>query len=163
MFMRFLWIIFLTLSCSFSASYAQDGITLQVGEKTAAVGETVCVPITANDFTGILSTQYTLQWDTRYLEFETITNFGLPWLSGSNFGDQRTADGLLTVVWIDNSLQGVDRTADQVLFDVCFEVKAGRGQKAYIGFAEDPTPFEVVNRAEQVILLNPVPGGVIVK
>lgn len=153
----------LTLSCAFSTVFAQDGITLKVGEKTAAVGETICVPVTASDFSGILSMQYTLQWDTRYLEFETITNFGLPWLSGSNFGDQKADQGLLTVVWIDNSLRGVDRSPDQVLFDICFKVKAGRGQKAYIGLTEEPTPFEVVNRAEEVILLNPVAGGVLIK
>jgi len=161
--MRFSWIVLLTLVFSFSMTYAQEGITLAVGEETGAVGETVCVPVTASNFSGILSTQYTLQWDARYLEFATITNFGLPWLSGSNFGDQKAADGLLTVVWIDNALRGVDRTSDQVLFEICFKVKAGRGQKAYIGFAEEPTPFEVVNLAEEVILLNPVAGGIVVK
>lgn len=142
---------------------AQGGVTLALGTESAEVGETICVPVTVADFQNILSMQYTLQWDQRYLEFETISDFGLPWLSGNNFGTQKTAEGLLTVVWIDNSLQGVTKMDGQPVFTICFKVTGGRGQKAYVGFTENPTPFEVVNKQEKVVSLNPVAGGVNVK
>lgn len=155
--------LFFTLSLFFlvcTGLQSQESITLQVGRPSAKVGETVCVPITVADFSGILSTQYTVQWDARYLEFVSVDNFGLPWLSPSNFGTQKTQEGLLTVVWIDNALRGITRTDGQPIYEICFKVKAGRGQEAYIGFTESPTPFEVVNQSEQVIMLNALPGGV---
>ncbi len=141
----------------------QAGVTFSLGTESAEVGESICVPVTVADFQNILSMQYTLQWDQRYLEFETISDFALPWLSGNNFGTQKTAEGLLTVVWIDNSLQGVTKMDGQPVFTICFKVKGGRGQKAYVGFTENPTPFEVVNKQEKVLSLNPVSGGVNVK
>lgn len=142
---------------------AQQSVTFAVGTTSGEVGETVCVPVTVADFQGLLSMQYTIQWDQRYLEFSGVQDFGLPWLSESNFGTQLSKDGLLTVVWIDNSLQGVTRADGQPVYQLCFKIKGGRGQAAFIGLTEKPTPFEVVNRQEKVLPLQAVAGSIQVK
>lgn len=143
--------------------HAQQTVTFAVGTVSGEVNQTVCVPVSVADFQNLLSMQYTIQWDNRFLEFSGVQDFGLPWLSESNFGTQLAGEGKLTVVWIDNALQGVTRTDGQPIYNLCFKIKGGRGQSAYIGLTQQPTPYEVVNKQEKVLPLNAVSGAIQVK
>ncbi|MDX1665998.1 MAG: cohesin domain-containing protein [Saprospiraceae bacterium] len=138
----------------------QGGITLIAQKMQADPGEEVCMSISASDFQNMLSMQYSLRWDPQVLSFRGIKNFNLPWLGQENFGTHRAGEGILSVVWIDNSLQGVSKENGNALFELCFQVKGSSGSETPIRFVEQPTPFEAVNLQEQVVGINTVEGRI---
>ncbi len=138
-------------------------LTLMADHQTAGIGETVCVNISVADFQNLLSMQYSLTWDADVLSFEKVQNFNLPYLSKNNFGLTKSSQGLLTFVWIDNSLQGVNLSDGTVIYQLCFTVTGTMGSGSEIKFTPEPTPFEVVNKQEQVIGLNGISGSVVVQ
>ena len=147
-----------------TAAIAQSSaITLKAEKKTAAPGSKVCVNISADQFNKMLSTQYTLRWDPKVLEFSGVQNFKLPYLTKDNFGLIGIKKGFLTVVWIENSLQGATLAAGAPMYQVCFTVKGKAGSSSNISFSTSPTPYEAVNSKEQLAKFSVVNGSVTVK
>lgn len=138
----------------------EGALTLILSTEAAAKGETVCVKVSVNDFEDIISMQYTLAWDPAIIRFNRIQSFGLPMFGQDNFGTHLTQTGLLTSVWIDMSLKGVDLTEGSSIYEVCFDLIGEPGTGTSIEFKQNPTPFEVVNAQEKLLELNGVPGAV---
>lgn len=152
-----------TLSFLSSTLHAQYGVlTLSVGKANAKPGSTVCVNVNAAGMRKIISMQYSLKWDSSVLELTEVKNFRLPGLTADNFGRTQAASGILTSVWIDNTLKGVELAAGTSLYQLCFRVKGKVGTSSAISFVQKPTPFEVINSFEQFIQLSGVPGKVTV-
>ena len=137
-------------------------LTLVAEHQSAKTGEEVCVSISVADFKNLLSMQYSLAWDPEVLTFETAQGFNLPYLGKNNFGMNRKENGVITFVWIDNALQGVNLSDGTVIYQLCFRVKGKRGSGTEIKFSPQPTPFEVVDVREQVLGINAVAGSVVV-
>lgn len=138
-------------------------LTLQAGNVTGSTGETVCVGVTVQDFQGILSTQYTLAWDPALLRFNRLQSYNLPMFGEENFGTHRVSEGLLTSVWIDMSLQGVNKAAGEQIYEVCFDIVGASGSSGTIEFRQSPTPFEAVNVQEKLLELKGVAGTVTIQ
>jgi hypothetical protein len=151
------------LSTGNAAVKGAPPLTLSVSSLTASTGENICVDIATADFREIISMQYSLRWDKDVLEFQEVRGFGLPFLSHQNFGAHRVKEGILTFVWIDNNLKGIDLPDGSAIFKVCFLVKGRGGQSTSVAFSPQPTPFEVVNVREEVLPLNGVEGSVSVR
>ncbi len=157
-------ILFLYLLCSgLHLPATTDAVTMAVNQTVAQSGSTVCVDITAANFKDLLSFQHSINWDPKVLEFEQVQGFGLPFLSTANFGTHKSNEGQLTVVWLDNSLRGVQLQDGNRLYQLCFRVKGAAGSSSAVSITDTPTPFEAVNKQEQVIDINPVNGGVMVR
>lgn len=137
-------------------------LTLVAEHKAAKAGQEVCVNISVADFKNLLSMQYSLVWDPQVLELEQVQGFNLPYLGENNFGQNRKDKGILTFVWIDNALQGVNLSDGTVIYQLCFRVKGQPGSGTEIKFSPEPTPFEVVDVREQVLGINGVAGSVVV-
>lgn len=137
-------------------------LTLVADHQAARSGQEVCVNISVADFQNLLSMQYSLVWDPEVLSFEKVQGFNLPYLGENNFGLNRKDKGILTFVWIDNALQGVNLSDGTVIYQLCFRVTGKAGAGTEIKFSPEPTPFEVVDKREQVIGLNGVSGSVVV-
>lgn len=138
-------------------------LTILADHQTAKKGEEVCINISVADFTNLLSMQYSLIWDPEVLTFEKAQSFKLPYLGTNNFGTNQKDKGVLTFVWIDNALRGVNLSDGTVIYQLCFRVTGQIGTGSEIKFSPQPTPFEVVNVKEQVIGLNGVSGSVVVQ
>jgi len=145
------------------ASVLSEELTLSIGQKNAQKGEKMCVSVTAAGFVGLISMQYSVRWDPKVLRFQKIDNFNLPWLSEDNFGMHITDEGVVTFVWIDNELKGVNLDNGSEIYHLCFEVIGDAGQESIVSLAQDPTPFEVVTAAEDIIPLKSVAGKVSIK
>ncbi len=141
----------------------QQHITLAAQHLSAATGETVCQNISVADFRQMLSMQYSIRWDSQLLTFVGLSEFGLPGLNNNNFGTHRTEEGILTFVWIDNDLQGIDLPDGSTIFQICFQVKGNSGSSSPVVFAQQPTPFEAVNLKEELVDIIPVDGSVTVR
>lgn len=140
-----------------------NGLTIIAENKKAKEGESVCMNVSVADFKSLLSMQYSIQWDASVLTLEKIQGFNLPFLSVRNFGQHKVNEGILTVVWIDNNLKGVNVSDGTAIFQLCFKVKGKRGSGTEVKFATKPTPYEVVNIREQILPLNPVSGSIVVQ
>lgn len=145
-------------------SIAQSSaITLKAEKKTAAPGTKVCVNISADNFSKMLATQYSLKWDPKVLEYAGVQGFKLPYLTKDNFGVVGIKKGFLTVVWIENNLKGADLANGTAMYQVCFTVKGKAGSSSSIAFSPTPTPYEAVNSKEQLAKVSVVNGSVSVK
>lgn len=135
-------------------------LTLTSDQVTAATGDNVCMKVRVGDFREVITMQYSVAWDPAVLSFTGIRDMSLPYLSNNNFGTHRTGEGILTFVWIDNSLKGVNLPDGSTIYQVCFDVKGTTGQKSAFRITDQPTPFEAVNAEEKLLRIVPGEGEV---
>jgi len=141
----------------------QAPIGVSIDDVRVAQGEQICLPVHLFNFRNMLSMQYTIQFDPEALHFVGVIDQQLPYLNTSNFGLHNAAKGEITVVWIDNALQGVTRPEGDPAFTLCFRVKAAAGTTSEINFTGSPTAFEAVNLQEKVVPINTKKGKVTVQ
>lgn len=66
-------------------------------------GQQICLPVkldNANQFS-LFSFEFSMNWDAAVLQFTGVQNFGVPGMSGSDFGLAQTGLGFLPVGWSD--------------------------------------------------------------
>ncbi|MCB0651390.1 MAG: hypothetical protein KDC85_08970 [Saprospiraceae bacterium] len=129
------------------------GLNLWVGSGSVANGAEVCIDVTSSKITGLLSMQYSMRWDPKLLEFTSVKGFTIPTMDLNDFGSHKAAEGFLTAVWIDDTLNGVNLENGDLLFQLCFKAIGASGEEAPVRFWSNPTPYEVVVLPEQVIPL----------
>ncbi len=127
--------------------------SMYVSTEAATPGETVCLEVKAEGIANLLGFQYTLRWDPAALRFSHLDNFNLPGLNDSAFGTQPAAvdNGWLPVSWFDATLSGVDVSAGQVIYSVCFEVLGAPAGLHAVYFGGQPTPIEFVTADTELI------------
>jgi hypothetical protein len=135
-------------------------MTLQATGGKVDKGDEICVAVTAQDFKQIMSMQYTMKWDPKVLEFVNVKNFGLPGLSGNNFGGTQAKEGLLTFSWFDQNVQGISEDGGHKIYDVCFRAVGKSGSQTQFQFVDAPVIFEITNSASLFLDLNGIPGVV---
>lgn len=139
-------------------------LNLSLPGKTAAKNSETCVAVTARNFNGIVSMQYSMKWDKNVLKFKRVGGFNLPGLSANNFGTQLAEkEGILTYSWFDANVRGINRPDGADLYEVCFEVTGEPGSKSAIEFTDSPTVKEISNSSSQFLELNGTAGRVEVK
>ncbi len=138
-------------------------LTLSGEQLEAATGEEICMKVKVADFSEVLTMQYSMRWDATVLEFTGLRDLSLPFLTENNFGAHRVGEGILTFVWIDNSLKGVNLPDGSSIYQVCFEVTGKTGSSSAFQITGDPTPLESVNKQEKLLKINPVAGSVTVR
>lgn len=139
---------------------SEDVLLIEATSTAIKAGEMGCIDIKVRQFINLLSMQYTIAWEPEVLKFNTVKNFGLPYINQQNFGGNRLLEGRLPFVWIDNQLRGTTLPDESTIFTLCFDALGKAGQESEIRFIEQPTPFEVVNIREEVQQLEATPGKV---
>ncbi len=127
----------------------EEGI-INIAEISAEEGETICVPITAMDFDGIASMQFSLAWDPAVLQFSNTQGFGLADLSANSFNTDGSANGELAVAWFDQAAQGITLADGTTIFEVCFNVIGAVGANTNITFTDVPTTRELATSSETI-------------
>lgn len=138
-------------------------LTLIAPRLVASSGETVCLDITVAGFQQLISMQYSVRWDKNVLEFKELKSFQLPSMDNNNFGTNNAQDGVLTAMWIENSLKGIAIADGTSIYQICYKVKGKSGQFSSINFVDKPTPFEAVNTRDEVVGIKGMDGKVTVK
>jgi Cohesin domain len=146
-----------------SAPSTVGNLTLIAPRLVASSGETVCLDITVAGFQQLVSMQYSVRWDKNVLEFKELKNFQLPSMDGNNFGTNNAQDGVLTALWIENSLKGIAIADGTSIYQICYKVKGKSGQFSSINFVDKPTPFEAVNTRDEIVGIKGMDGKVTVK
>lgn len=141
----------------------EGNVGFEVDEISAKAGQTACVDVLVSSFQNVISMQYTIAWDFEVLSFVNVQKFNLPYLGEQNFGTPLARNGKLTVVWIDNSLKGVNLEDNSPIYQICFEVIGKAGSKSPVVFTQSPTPFESVSAAEKLLKVETNNGSITIE
>ena len=134
-------ILSLLLLSNFSALATDPVFTLKGGD--VCDSGTVEVPITVNDFTDMISFQFTVGWDPTTIQIDDVTFVNPAVSSDIFFGSFNTESEVLTVSWFDNALNGVTIADDESLFTISFTVVGDNNSMSELEFLDDPTMREV--------------------
>ena len=130
-----------------------------IPEVYGSPGETVCLPITVNNFTNIQAGQFSINYNAAILSNPTvgaITN-GVPGLDSESFNIG--IPGTIGVSW--SSVGTAGSLADgSVLFELCFVI-AGNTSSAVL-FASSPNPQEIIDINGNVVPFDGDSGAVII-
>ena len=128
---------------------SQD-VTFSIESMTAQAGTNICLDVTVDNYTDILTWQYSITWDPTVISYTGVTGFNLPGLAVSSFGGN-TAIGTLTASWDDATAQGVTVANGTVIYQICFDVIGSDGSSAQVQFGGSPTAIEVTGGAQEVL------------
>lgn len=129
-------------------------LKFSITDKTVQTGQQVCVDVTVDNMNDIIGITLGVQYDPTKLQFVSVGQFGLPDLTAAQFGTPTssppTTAGLVTMVWFDNAVAGVDRANGSVIFQLCFNAIGANGTTATLSFTGTPTaPMGVDNIDEE--------------
>lgn len=101
----------------------------------------LCIPVQVACFEDIASAQFSIGYNASVLQLDTITGFGLPGLSASNFNT--STPGQIGFFWFDQTTQGQALSDGSTLFEMCFTTSSSGSTS--ITFTDTPVPSEVVD------------------
>lgn len=138
-----------------------ENLTLAISPEQSQVeaGESICVDVVAGNFADIISMQFSIEWDASLLLFDEVTNFNLPDLTHTNFGNPFS--NTLTFSWVDYSLLGQTLDDASPLFSVCFTALSSTGS-SNIDFTDTPTDIEIINSNDEEVSLSANSGVITV-
>ncbi len=133
-----------------------SSVTFDLGEGQGIPGGTVCVPVTVQNFTDIISFQLSMTFDPAVVSFIQPQNFN-PALTGLDANDFGVSGNTVIVSWVETFLQPVTLADDEVLFELCFVVVGNLGESSPLEFFP-ATANEVTDVNAQPLGFNGIPG-----
>lgn len=107
-------------------------------------GSSICLDVEVQGFTDIISMQYSINFDSQVLAFDSYQNFNLPGLDPIDFG--QPSPGALTVSWISDDLINGQTVADFTsIYQICFDVIGASMTETDIDFTGQPASIEFVD------------------
>lgn len=134
-----------------------DTLTLRVEATGANPEDTVCVPVTSENFNNISSLQYALQWDERIVDLIEVKAGYFPLLDGGNFYNwdmNEQEPGVLH--FIGHSTEGLSLPDGTIHYELCFEALSGG--VVDIEFSNEQLPTEAYNNQDQLVIVQTNPG-----
>ncbi|MBK7871246.1 MAG: hypothetical protein IPJ74_11505 [Saprospiraceae bacterium] len=134
-------------SCGTSFTMDMSGctaVTFTLPAVSALPGDNVCVNVSVENFNGIGTAQFTVQWDPTVLEYASVGGFNpeLTGLESGSFNPNQT-NGVLTFAWFDTDLNGATVPDSSSLFEICFNVIGALGEESPLTFTNMPTEILV--------------------
>ena len=93
------------------------GFAFIVPQDSVRPGETVCVPVTVNDFISVVGMQFVVNYQSTVFTFSHIQNYGLAGLNCASFNS--TVPGRVAVNWEDATAVGITLPNTTPIFEVC--------------------------------------------
>lgn len=126
-----------------------------ISSADANPGDFVEVNFEVDNFTQIISVQYSVNWDPAVLEFKELKNFNssVPGLSASVFGTPQVLldQGKFTLAWIESSITPITIPDGSLFFTVEFEVIGSACQSSVVTITDDPLEIEVAEDGEMQV------------
>ncbi|HPF00405.1 MAG TPA: cohesin domain-containing protein, partial [Bacteroidales bacterium] len=144
------------------AGQAVSGLLLSVDETEGLSGQSVQVPVTAQDFTDLLSAQGSIAFDPAIISFTGISGYGLPGMNASNFGISSAGSGIITFSWNDATLAGVSLIDGAEIFVLNFNIIGSAGQISPVQLTNNPTQLEFADITYSVVTYSLSQGSVTV-
>ena len=106
-------------------------------------GVSFCIPVDAMNFVDLVSIQFSINWDSAVLQYDSITAIAIPESTINDFG-MPNPTGNIGYSWFDNTLFGVTLPDNTTVFEICFTVVGDPNEFTQIEFTDDPVPIEVI-------------------
>lgn len=145
----------LVFSLLATASLAAQSATFSLPVVSGCAGETVCMPITVDDFSDVVEFGFSLRWDPECLIFENVINRNTT-VDGESLMDINTALsglGSMTAFWqqwdadagetCEDLPTGLTIADDEILFEICFTVDGPFGTSCDVCPFNAPQPLTV--------------------
>jgi hypothetical protein len=145
---HFLSVILLLLVSGLSA---QGTPSIYIQDQSANPGEVIELDVQVTEFIDIISTAFTINWDSMSLRYVGIENIALDLSEDDNFNATEASGGKLTFLYFDNSLSGNSLLDDETLFTLKLEVLGGMGEQTTVSFGG---LLEVVDISEMDLQAN---------
>ena len=130
-----------------SSSFAQ--VTLTTDDITTMSGEVIEVDFKVAGFQDIISGQFIMNYDPAVLEYVSLGNLNLEYLTAANFGTPPDLDaGEITFAWFDENLSGVSVDDETVIFTITFNVIGADGTSTVLDIDEDPQASTMLEFAD---------------
>jgi gliding motility-associated-like protein len=120
-----------------------QAVILSIESGSGLPGETVCIDVTVDNFTGISGVQYTMVYDLATLSLVNIQNYN-PGLSGLGIGNFNPLPGEIIFSWNDFNPVGSSLPDGSVLYTLCFQVVGALGDCSPVAYSNDPVVIEVI-------------------
>jgi gliding motility-associated-like protein len=139
--------------------------TIPVGAKVTSVStltaQKVCVPVTATDFTGIVSAKWVNKWNAAVLRFDSVSTLNNALgLTLTNFGATQASTGRLAFAW-NAAGAGVSVSNNDTLYKVCYTAIGANGTNSAITF-DSSAVYRRGSGGDALVALNGVTGTVTV-
>ncbi|HNW90500.1 MAG TPA: cohesin domain-containing protein [Bacteroidales bacterium] len=108
-------------------------------------GFQVVVPVRVWQFKKIVSLQGTITFNPAVALFDTVVQYGLPFMDFTTFGTSLINTGKLMFSWTDDSYTGQTLSDSSVIFAVRFTVAGNEGSFTLLDMISTPTSIEVVD------------------
>lgn len=147
--------LFLIVLSLFFWTTLRGQVTVFATHEYGDPGQTVKVEVKVSDFDTMLSTQFTLRYDTTILQYSSVGDFGIFNITSQNFGVPQGAfpspKGIITFLWVaDNIVSGHSMPDSSTLFAVNFKITGADGQVSQIEFSDEPTIIEFGNLSGEI-------------
>jgi gliding motility-associated-like protein len=137
------------------------GFALLLSDEQVMSGQNVCLDVSVQDFSSIVSMQFSINYDPAMLTYTGSDNLNLSGLTASNIGNPGgPSSGNITVSWLaDDPVLGVTLPDGDVIFQVCFDAIGPNCNDTNVSFSSNPTPIEVTD-ADGLVTFNSASGTV---
>jgi gliding motility-associated-like protein len=111
----------------------------------ATPGEIIDINIHVDNFSDIVSTQFSINWDPTVLTFRAGKNFNasIPGFSTNSLGTVEIAEGKLRIQWLEASVTPITIADGSLYFTLEFEVVGDPCESSNIAITDDPLEIEV--------------------
>lgn len=118
-------------------------LTINVPYVNANEGETICLDLTVDNFTDIVSLQFSINWFPSVLQFVSIQGVNLPGWTFGNFNVNQ-AEGWASCSWFNpDPTQGYTAPNGTAIVQICYEVVGFCGQTSPVSVTSNPTTIEI--------------------
>jgi hypothetical protein len=150
-------------SLSVSASAPVYDLTLKLDTISGTQGSVVSVSLRATDFVNIMALQGTIKFNPAVVTYSSVSYYGLPGMSATDFGTTQVSSGKLTFLWTDASMTGINMANNAALFTLNFNLSGAAGSSTYLNFATTPTPWEVSDSLFSVLSADTLKGRITIR
>ncbi|HUR31159.1 MAG TPA: gliding motility-associated C-terminal domain-containing protein [Saprospiraceae bacterium] len=113
----------------------QDSVTYTFNCIDGRPGDTICIPVTVENFTAIVITQFEIIWNSDVLDFIEIKNPGMPSINVSADFNLSGPNALKFLPFGFNPFVGENLPDGAVLFEVCFRIIGVPGSSSNVGIS----------------------------
>jgi gliding motility-associated-like protein len=140
------------------------GFALIAVDDTIPSGTSFCMDVNVNEFTDIVSMQYSMAFDETQLQFTGVQAFNLNGLSAGSFGTNQGGNGILTLSWLDPEVDGETLPNGTVIYQVCFDAIGPNNcaGSTLFEFTNTPTPQEVTDTTSNIVPFQGITGNIII-
>lgn len=140
-----------TLLLLVSILSAQETPSIYIQDQMADPGDFIELDVQVTEYADIISTAFTINWDSVNLRFVEVDNLAFDLSEDDNFNATEAGSGKLTFLYFDNSLMGNSLLNDEILFTLRLEVLGGMGEETLVDFGG---LMEVVDLTEMDLQAN---------